>query len=59
MSDERYVTLDELESAGLTAADVRERCPWAVEYTDLDRRPCWLRDDLAPLLGDTVGRDCP
>jgi hypothetical protein len=54
-----YVTLDELEAVGLTAADVRNRCPWAVPYTALDGRPCWLHEDLAPLLGDTDGSDSP
>jgi hypothetical protein len=44
------VTIDELEAAGLTLADVRQRCRGAVERLDLDGRLCWLRDELAPLL---------
>jgi hypothetical protein len=57
VSGHRYVFSDDLEAAGLSAADVRDRCPWAVEYTGLDGRPCWLRQDLAPLLGDTDERE--
>jgi hypothetical protein len=59
MSESKYDTLGELEDAGLTAADVRKRCPWAVEYVALDGGLCWLRSDLDPLLGDTEARDRP
>jgi hypothetical protein len=55
VSDTTYVTLDDLVEIGLTAADVRRLAPHAVEYTALDRRPCWLRDDLAELLGAAGG----
>jgi hypothetical protein len=58
LSDHKYVTLVDLEAAGLTAADVRKRCPGAVEYTAL-AGPCWLRSDLVPLLGDTDLKDLP
>ena len=44
-------TVEELADDGFTVHDVRQRCPWAVEYTALDGRPCWLLDDLVPLLG--------
>jgi hypothetical protein len=59
MNDSGIITLDELEDAGLTAAGIRESCPWAVEYTAVDSRPCWLREDLAPLLDDPDGRGRP
>lgn len=55
----QYVTLTDLEDGGLTQADVRERCPWAVEYTDLDGRPFWLHEELASLLGDLPEEDRP
>jgi hypothetical protein len=47
------ITAAELADQGLTAEEVRRRCPWAVEYTALDGSPCWLREDLSPLLEDT------
>ena len=53
MSADRHITADELAEQGLTPADVSRRCPWAVEYTALDGRPCWLRADLAELLDGT------
>jgi hypothetical protein len=59
MSDDGIVTLDELEAVGLTTADVREGCPWAVEYIALDGPPFWLREDLAPLPRDVDGRAQP
>jgi hypothetical protein len=40
------VTLDDLDDPDLTAADVCELCPWAIECTALDGQPCWRRDDL-------------
>jgi hypothetical protein len=52
MSDNIYVTLDDL---GLTVADVRRRCPRAVEYTALDGSPCRLRAELFELLDQTGG----
>jgi hypothetical protein len=51
------VSLHEIEGAGLTEADVRDRCPGAVCYTALSGGPCWLREELGPLLGDPDGRD--
>jgi hypothetical protein len=54
-----YVTLHELEAAGWSPADVRERCPWATEYADLVGRPCWLRDELARLLDSPDGGPQP
>jgi excisionase family DNA binding protein len=59
MSLDPIVTLDDLEAAGLTAADVRRRGPHAVAYTALDGRPCWPREDLDPRLDDTDGRGRP
>jgi hypothetical protein len=56
MSDHAIITLTELAAHDLTAADVRERCPWATEYTGLDGQPFWFREDLGPLLGDAEGR---
>ena len=50
-----YVTAGDLAPYGLTPADVRRRCPWAVEYTALDGSPCWLAEDLAPLLDQAGG----
>jgi hypothetical protein len=47
------VTAAELADYGLTPADVRRLCPWAVEYTALGGSHCWQRDDLAPLLNET------
>lgn len=41
------ITLHELRRCyGLTACDVLQRCPHAVEYTGLDGESCWLREDL-------------
>jgi hypothetical protein len=51
MCRDRCVTTAELAEHGLTPADVRDRCPHAVEYTALDGSACWLRADLADLLG--------
>jgi hypothetical protein len=59
MPADEYLTLDDLEAAGVTPADVHEQCPWAVEYTALDGRPCWPREDLALLFGDTDEDDRP
>lgn len=50
MSPAEYVTLMDLAAIGLTADDVRRRCPMAVEYTALDGGPCWRAEDLARLL---------
>ncbi len=44
------VTVDELADFDLQPQDVRRHCPWAVEYTALDGRPCWLRTHLADLV---------
>lgn len=49
-SECEIITLADLEAAGLTAADLRRRCPDAVERVGLDGRPCWLRTDLGALL---------
>jgi hypothetical protein len=57
MSCSQYVTFDDLDAVGLTACHVHKRCPWVVEYTDLNGKPCWLRCELAPVLGDADGRD--
>ncbi len=57
MNNSKYVTLEALAAEGWTEADVRSRCPWAAEYRTLDRQPCWLREELSPLLGDEDGRD--
>jgi hypothetical protein len=54
---DRYVTVEELDQFGLTARDVRIRCPWAAEYTALDGTPCWVRDDLNVLLATPSGGD--
>jgi len=59
MNDAKYATLDDLEAIGLAAADVDERCPWAVEYTALDGKPFWLRADLEDLLSDSERGDSP
>jgi hypothetical protein len=48
------LTADDLEALGITVEDIRRLDPQPVEYTALDGRPCWRRDDLADLLG---GRD--
>jgi hypothetical protein len=55
MSAEKYVTVADLEAADLIEADVRDRCPWVVEHAALDGRPCWLGDDLGPLLSNRDG----
>jgi hypothetical protein len=47
-----YITVPDLLAAGLTPEQVRRCCPLAAEYTGADRRPCWLREDLACLLVD-------
>jgi hypothetical protein len=43
------VTAADLAAHGLTPADVRRSCPWAVEYTAIGGDPCWRREDLALL----------
>jgi hypothetical protein len=43
-----YVTLDMLEEYGITRADVRRRCPHAVEYGPAGV-PYYDRDDLTGL----------
>jgi hypothetical protein len=43
------VTLADLRAYGITRADVRRRCPPAVEY-GTPRRPYWRGEDLAGLL---------
>jgi hypothetical protein len=47
---DRYVAAAEMVDHDMTPADVHRLCPWAVEYLALDGLPCWLREDLAPLL---------
>ncbi len=59
MTTPKYVTLDDLTAVGLAAADVRERCPGAIQYTAVNGQPCWVRDELVPLLGEVLGRDEP
>jgi hypothetical protein len=49
------ITLERLTDSGLTADDVRDHCPGAVEYTGLDGTRCWLCQDLGPLYGDEGG----
>jgi hypothetical protein len=44
-----FVTEQELAAYGLSARDVRPRCPQAVEYTSLGGGTCWLLEDLAEL----------
>ena len=44
-----FVPIAFLEGYGITAEDVRRRCPLAVEY-GLASAPYWHRDDLAQLL---------
>jgi hypothetical protein len=51
------ITINELEGFGLTAADVRERCPSATEYRDLAGNACWLAQELAPLRASTRRED--
>jgi hypothetical protein len=55
MSDNKYVTLDDLNDLGLTAADVIRCCPHASEHTALDSSPCWLRAELAEWLDQEGG----
>jgi hypothetical protein len=57
MKGDLYITSAELDDVGLTPDDVRQRCPWAVEYVTLDGGSCWPRQDLAELLegGDGMG----
>jgi hypothetical protein len=43
-----YVTTRDI---GLTAAEVRERFPWATTYHGLNGRVCWRFEDLCG--GDT------
>ena len=53
-----YITLDDLEAAGLTVQEVRERCPHATTYTALGGQPCWLREQLTVLLpGKSAEKD--
>ena len=59
MRELTYVTAADLAAYDLTVEDVRRRCPWAVEYTALDGRPCWRREGLTPLLGESDRRDWP
>ena len=50
-ADPSVITAAELADYGLTPADVLRRCPHAVEYVALDGSACWLREDLADLIG--------
>jgi len=45
-----YLTVDDLEALGVTIEEVRRLDPPPVEYTALDGRPCWRRDDLLDAL---------
>jgi hypothetical protein len=51
----QLLTLDVLESHGISQADVRRRCGPAIEYTALDGRPCWRLEDLGPLFLPLAG----
>jgi hypothetical protein len=51
-SSSRYVTVADLARCGLTPRDVARFCLRVVEYTSLDGEPCWLLDELVPLLPD-------
>jgi hypothetical protein len=44
-----YLSLADLAGHGLTAADIRVRCPGATELTGLDGLPCWRAEDLEAL----------
>jgi hypothetical protein len=50
--NDRVVTIAHLKAYGLTVRDVRRLDPAPVEYVGLDKRPCWLRDELLPLLDE-------
>jgi len=50
-ADRTILTLDDLQACGVSRTDVYRHCPHAVERIGLDGRPCWSRDDLAPLCG--------
>jgi hypothetical protein len=54
---DRYLTAAELADHDLTLADVHRLGSWAVEYLVLDGLPCWLREDLAPLVGGADGEN--
>jgi hypothetical protein len=45
-----YLTADDLDALGVTVEDVRRLDPQPVEYTSLDGRPCWRRDELVDAL---------
>ena len=47
---EDIITFTELADHGITLADVRRRCPLAVEYGSADS-PYWLASELDGLLG--------
>jgi hypothetical protein len=55
MSDSKYVTLDDLNDLGLTAADVSRCCPHATEYIALGGSSCWLQAELAEWLNQSGG----
>jgi hypothetical protein len=57
MNDAKYITLTDLDQYGLRLDDMRERCPWATEYTALDGRSCWLAADLERLIGERGGAE--
>jgi hypothetical protein len=50
------ITIEELAAYDITLADVRQLDPAPVERTGRDGWPCWLREELAPLLDDPDGR---
>jgi len=52
------VTLALLLDHGITRADVRCRCPWAVEYGPA-HAPYWTAEDLAPLWTEKQGGNEP
>ena len=51
-----FLAAEDLEVYGITLADVRRRCPGAVELGP-PHAPYWHRDDLAPLLMEPVEGD--
>lgn len=51
------LTLAFLEDHGIARADVRRRCPWAVEHGPA-HAPYWHREELpAPLIQEERGDD--
>jgi hypothetical protein len=48
-------SLEDLIAHGIRVADVRRRCPHAVQYTALRGDSCWLAADLTELFGPGRG----